>query len=67
MIPAIVTIGSTRWYTACFEKDGVYMIPVKAAVRRREGIEVDDAVRVAVEVLRASEYQHAMRDPALRP
>ncbi len=66
MIPGIVTIGGTRWYTAFFEKDGVYMIPVKAAVRRRERLDVDDVVHATVEVLRAEAYRTAMLDPALR-
>jgi len=66
MIPTIATIGATRWYTACFERDGVYMVPLKAAVRRREGIDVDDVVRLRVEVLRVDEYPAAMRDPSLR-
>lgn len=80
MIPGIVTIGGTRWYTAFFERKGRieadgpegdadtsrYMIPIKVAVRRREGIELDDLVHLRVEVLRAEEYQRAMNDPALR-
>jgi hypothetical protein len=44
MIPATVRIGATTWTTSLFPKDGGYVVPVKAAVRRAEGIEVDEPV-----------------------
>jgi hypothetical protein len=61
MIPGTVTIGGTTWYTAFFEKDGVYVIPVKSAIRKREGVELDDVVHVRV-VLGGDPG----RDPSLR-
>lgn len=45
-IPVNATIGATTYYTALFPKDGVYLLPVKAAVKRAEGIDVGDVVEV---------------------
>ena len=52
MIPVAVRIGSTRWRTSLFPKDGGYVVPLKDLVRKAEGIEVGDAVtvRLAVDV-----------------
>jgi hypothetical protein len=52
MIPVTAQIGATAWSTSLFPKDGRYLVPVKAAVRRAEGLEegapVDVRLRVAV-------------------
>ena len=45
-IPVNATIGSTTYYTALFPKDRVYLLPVKAAVKKAEGIDVGDEVGV---------------------
>jgi hypothetical protein len=37
-VPVQVTIGVTEFTTALFPKDGRYLVPVKAAVQRAEGI-----------------------------
>lgn len=50
-IPVLVTVGSTEFYTALMPKDGRYLVPLKVAVRRAEGIELGDQVEVGVEVL----------------
>jgi Domain of unknown function (DUF1905) len=52
MVPVEVRIGSTRWTTSLFPKDGGYLLPVKDAVRRAERIDVGDtvAVRLTVDV-----------------
>lgn len=49
-IPVNARIGTTDFYTALFPKDGVYLLPVKVAVRRAEGIEVGDDVDVELAV-----------------
>jgi hypothetical protein len=46
MIPVRVRIGATEWDTSLFPKDGRYVLPVKAAVRRAEGL--DDGSTAAV-------------------
>jgi hypothetical protein len=52
VIPVAVRLGSTRWTTSLFPKDGGYLVPVKDAVRRAEVVEVGDtvALRLTVEV-----------------
>lgn len=50
MIPADVRIGSTEWKTSLFPKDGLYIVPIKASVRKAEGLEEGDQVTVRLEV-----------------
>lgn len=50
MIPVTVRIGRTKWKTSLWPKDGRYVVPVKAAVRSAEGIEVGDTVTVRLVV-----------------
>jgi hypothetical protein len=52
MIPAALLVGSTRWTTSLFPKDGGYVVPLKDKVRNAEGIGVGDivTVRLAVDV-----------------
>ena len=50
MIPVTVHLGSSTWTTSLWPKDGGYIVPLKAAVRRAEGVEVGDTVRVRLEI-----------------
>ena len=50
MIPADVRIGKTEWTTALFPKDGRYVVPIKASVRKAENLEEGDKVTVRLEV-----------------
>ena len=50
MIPVTAEIGATEWKTSLFPKDGGYIVPVKAAVQKAEGLEVGDVVAVALDV-----------------
>ncbi|MCX8088944.1 MAG: DUF1905 domain-containing protein [Meiothermus ruber] len=50
MIPAKVRIGQTVWKTALWPKEGRYVLPLKDAVRRAEGLEVGQTVQVWLEV-----------------
>jgi len=45
-IPVTARVGATTFTTSLFPKDSGYLLPVKAAVRRAEGVEVGDVVRV---------------------
>ena len=48
-LPVKVTIGSTTWKTSIFpEKKGTYILPVKAEVRKNEGISEDDSLEVSI-------------------
>ena len=49
-VPVVVRIGATEFFTALFPKDGVYLVPLKATVRRAEDIELDQVVRVQLNV-----------------
>ncbi len=42
MIPVRARIGATEWNTSLFPKDGLYVVPVKDAVRRAEGLDEGD-------------------------
>lgn len=50
MIPVTARIAGTRWATSLWPKDGRYIVPVKAWVRRAEGLEVGDTVTVQLAV-----------------
>ncbi|HSR24753.1 MAG TPA: DUF1905 domain-containing protein [Candidatus Eisenbacteria bacterium] len=50
MIPVAARIGGSRWQTSLFPKDGRYIVPVKAWVRRAEGLELGDMVTVRLAV-----------------
>jgi hypothetical protein len=47
-IPVAARIGATRWKTSLFPKDGGYIVPIKAAVRRAERLELGDVVEVSL-------------------
>ena len=50
MIPVTCAVGRTRWTTSLWPKDGDYLIPLKASVRKAERIELGDRVTVHLEV-----------------
>jgi len=50
-IPVLVTIGKTRWETSIFpEKNGPYLLPLKAEVRKREGIRDGDDISFSMKI-----------------
>jgi len=50
MIPVRAEVGATGWTTSLFPKDGRYLVPVKAWVRKAEALEVGDTVTVRLAV-----------------
>ncbi len=50
MIPVTAAIGATNWTTSLFPKDGRYIVPVKAVVRKAEDLDVGDIVSVTLTV-----------------
>ena len=52
VIPVTVQIGATTFQTSLFPKDGGYIVPVKAAVRTAEKLEVGDVVAVRLRLQR---------------
>ena len=45
-IPVTARVGRTRFTTSLFPKDGGYIVPIKAAVRKAERIDLGDTVAV---------------------
>jgi hypothetical protein len=50
VIPARVTIGRVTWTTSLFPKDGGYLVPLRAAERKRAGVELGDVPTVTLEL-----------------
>jgi hypothetical protein len=50
MIPVEAQIGRTRWKTALFPKDGIYIVPIKSSVRKTENLDEGDEVTIRLEV-----------------
>ena len=46
VIPVTATIGKTKYTTSLFPKDGIYLLPVKNAVRLTEKLELSMKVKV---------------------
>jgi hypothetical protein len=52
MIPVRARIGQTAWKTSLFPKEGSYVVPIKASVRKAESLGECDHVTVRLEVER---------------
>ena len=50
VIPVEAVIGSTRFTTSLFPKDGGYLVPLKDAVRKPNGITAGDTVRIRMTI-----------------
>jgi hypothetical protein len=46
MVPVEARIGEASFTTSLFPKDETYLLPIKAAVRRRADITAGDAIRI---------------------
>lgn len=55
MIPVEATLGDSTWVTSLWPKDGRYVMPLKTAIRRAEGVEEGSIVSVALSVLIAED------------
>ena len=51
-LPVVVTLGKTVWKTSIFpdKKSGSYLLPLKADVRKKEGIFSGDKVSFSIEI-----------------
>ena len=49
-LPITVSVGKTTWNTSIFPdtKSGTYLLPLKAAVRKMEGIDDEDTVSFSI-------------------
>lgn len=52
-VPVTATIGKTSWKTSIFpdKQSGTYLLPLKASVRRAEGVDAGDEIRCKLEIL----------------
>ena len=50
VIPVRVRIGDTEWKTSLFPKDGLYLVPLRASVRKAENLAEGDTVTVRLGV-----------------
>ena len=50
VIPVHVQIGKTEWTTSLFPKDGNYIVPIRASVRKAENLEEGDKVTIQLEI-----------------
>ncbi|HKI55162.1 MAG TPA: DUF1905 domain-containing protein [Anaerolineales bacterium] len=50
VIPVHVQIGQTEFTTSLFPKNGRYLVPVKASVRKTENLEKGDKVTIHLEI-----------------
>lgn len=50
VIPVRVRIGKTVYTTSLFPKDGLYLVPIKASVRKAENLSEGDIVTIRLEV-----------------
>lgn len=46
-----VTIGQTTWRTSIFPTATTYVLPIKAAVRRKESVEAGDVARIRLRLV----------------
>jgi hypothetical protein len=51
VIPVTVRIGKTEWKTSLFPKDGSYIVPIRANVRKAEKLKEGDEVTLHLEVV----------------
>lgn len=51
MIPVEAGIRSTEWTTSLFAKDGGCVVPLKAVIRKAEGINVGDVITLRLRIV----------------
>jgi len=49
VIPVYVQVGRTKFKTSLFPKDGRYLVPIKAIVRKAEKLDKGDKVTIKLE------------------
>ncbi len=50
VIPVDVRMDDTNFYTALFPKDGLYLVPIKASIRKQKNLDVEDEVTLTLEI-----------------
>jgi hypothetical protein len=49
-IPVQARIGGLGWTTSLMPREGLYVVPVKAAIRTAEGLQLGDRLAVRLEI-----------------
>lgn len=52
-IPVVVTVGKSKWKTSIFpdKRTETYLLPLKAEVRKKEGIFSGDTITLTIELI----------------
>ena len=50
MVPVVVRVGGKRFATSLFPRGGGYLLPIKVAVQRAEGVGLGDRIAVSLGV-----------------
>ncbi len=50
VIPVVARIGKTEWTTSLIPKDGLYLVPLKDAVRSSESLAVGDSTKIELKL-----------------
>ena len=52
-LPVEATVGKTKWHTSIFldNRSGAYILPLKAQVRKKEGIMAHDQINFTIKIL----------------
>ena len=50
VIPVSVRIGDSSWTTSLFPRDGRYLVPIKVAIQKAEGLEVGEPVTASLRI-----------------
>lgn len=51
-LPVLITLGKTSWKTSIFpdKKSGTYLLPLKAEIRKKEGIFAEDKITFSLTI-----------------
>ncbi len=50
VLPVKVQINTTTWETSLFPKDGRYLVPLRASVRKAENLNLNDEVTIRLKI-----------------
>lgn len=52
-VPVEVQVGKQVWNTSIFpdKRSGQYLLPLKAIIRKKEGIYADDTIKISIKIL----------------
>lgn len=52
-LPVMVSLGKTKWKTSIFpdKKSGMYLLPLKAEIRKKEDIFAEDIINFGIEII----------------